>query len=333
MVTNSSPRDKLAEAMRLSLLPQPFPFRRDVEFYGGLAPREKHLFAYDYHWPRRNVLAASVVSISGCGIETSIAATSLRHLLRAALGISNSPQSALEMCSELLPSLEASVAIACLDLDDGSIRIATSGDGAVTGVPENGALAPGALVWLTSGGLLPPSDGEVPVSGLKGLVDPTVSTSTGGCAVALQFKGQRSASDSATFVIANDAAAIPGFLQEVEKFLSARSAGDDAIGLDVALDELLTNTISYAFADGHMHEIVATLELDGGDLVIELRDDGKPFDPLSIPEPDLDADIEERQLGGLGMHFVRTVMDDVSYDRSGGWNVLTLRRHLGGSNS
>src|SRR5690606_20410778 len=75
VAATSSPREQLNEAMRLSLLPQRFPFRRDVEFYGGLSPQAGRVLAYDYHWPRKNLLAASVVSIAADGLEGSLRAT------------------------------------------------------------------------------------------------------------------------------------------------------------------------------------------------------------------------------------------------------------------
>lgn len=328
VAATSSPREQLDEAMRLSLLPQRFPFRRDVEFYGGLSPQAGRVLAYDYHWPRKNLLAASVVSIAADGLEGSLRATAFRQLLRTALSVSGSPEIALQRCVEAMPSPDISVALVCLDLNDGSHERATRGTGSICRLREGQPMQPGDIVWLSTLPVHPPASPSIPVEGLGGLVEPVLSEAGGGCIAALLFHGPSPADDRATFVLANDAAAIPVFLRDVENFLSARGILDLTIGVDVVLDELLTNTISYAFADGRMHEIVATLALDGADLVMELRDDGTPFDPLDIPEPDLAASIEDRKLGGLGMHFVRTVMDDVAYRRCGGWNVLTLRKHI-----
>src|SRR5690606_12668811 len=120
-------------------------------------------------------------------------------------------------------------------------------------------------------------------------------------------------------------AAIPGLLREVEDFLQRHAPGEMP-GVDVALDELLTNTISYGFADGRLHEILVELAFEDGVLTVELRDDGIPFDPLDIPTPDLSDDLDGRGIGGLGMHFVREVMDEITYRRANGWNVLTLTK-------
>ena len=67
------------------------------------------------------------------------------------------------------------------------------------------------------------------------------------------------------------------------------------------------------------------LTSEEGAITIEVVDDGKPFDPLNdAPQPDLASDLEDRRVGGLGLHLVRTTMDDMSYRRDQGKNHLTL---------
>ncbi len=61
----------------------------------------------------------------------------------------------------------------------------------------------------------------------------------------------------------------------------------------------------------------------------EISDDGVAFDPLKVPPPDLTADLESRPIGGLGVHFVKTLMDEVAYRREGDRNVLTMRKRFG----
>ncbi len=82
--------------------------------------------------------------------------------------------------------------------------------------------------------------------------------------------------------------------------------------------------ISYAFRDGARHIIDVEISFAGNCLSIEIRDDGSPFDPLKIPPPDLTSELAEREVGGLGIHFVRTVADEVGYRREEGWNILRL---------
>ena len=93
----------------------------------------------------------------------------------------------------------------------------------------------------------------------------------------------------------------------------------------LSLDELITNVISYGYPDTDEHEIHVTLTDQGSALLIELEDDAIAFNPFSeAPEPDLDASVEERRIGGLGVYFVKSLMDDVFYERRDGRNRITL---------
>jgi serine/threonine-protein kinase RsbW len=98
--------------------------------------------------------------------------------------------------------------------------------------------------------------------------------------------------------------------------------------VQLAVDEACTNVIKYAYS-GQIGIIKLTCELLDDSLVITIKDKGKPFDPLSIPTPDLEADLEERKIGGLGMFFMKKMMDDVSYEFSPEeGNKLTMRKRL-----
>ena len=99
-----------------------------------------------------------------------------------------------------------------------------------------------------------------------------------------------------------------------------------AFAVNVSVDELLTNTISYGYEDSDPHRIRMTVHMEGTVLVVELSDDAKPYDPTAAPDPDIDAPIEARPIGGLGVHFVRTLMDSFLYRRSDGRNVVTLTK-------
>lgn len=99
-----------------------------------------------------------------------------------------------------------------------------------------------------------------------------------------------------------------------------------AFAVNVSVDELLTNTISYGYKDSDPHRIEMTVRMEGTVLVVELSDDAKPHDPTAAPDPDIDASIEERPIGGLGVHFVRALMDGFVYRRSDGRNVVTLTK-------
>ncbi|MEO5894468.1 MAG: ATP-binding protein [Vicinamibacterales bacterium] len=98
---------------------------------------------------------------------------------------------------------------------------------------------------------------------------------------------------------------------------------------NLSLDEVLTNVISYAFADAREHTINVRLSITNGQLQAEVADTGRPFNPLDVPPPNLDAPIEQRPIGGLGLHIVREMMDRLEYRRVDERNVLTLTRRIG----
>src|SRR5687768_275228 len=87
--------------------------------------------------------------------------------------------------------------------------------------------------------------------------------------------------------------------------------------LDLCLEELITNIIKYAYQDKAEHSIQIKIGLHDDLLVLEIRDDGKPFDPTGTPAPDFDAPLEVRQIGGLGIHLVRSYVNSMDYKREG----------------
>jgi anti-sigma regulatory factor (Ser/Thr protein kinase) len=185
------------------------------------------------------------------------------------------------------------------------------------------------ILWVTAGTLAPLAAIGMEDDGLVSLVRPAMHASGAGAGTAIVFKIPSKALRTASFALANDLEAIPPLLNTINRHLHHQGVGEEAVhGLDVALDELLTNIVNYGYQDGNAHEILIDISIGGDVLTIELRDDGIPFDPLSVPEPDLSVDLEHRHIGGLGMHFVRSLLDSVAYKRSNGWNVLTLEKRL-----
>jgi len=98
--------------------------------------------------------------------------------------------------------------------------------------------------------------------------------------------------------------------------------------VNLALDEIFTNIVSYGFVDHDQHLIKIHLSIEGKALHIRVEDDGVPFNPLEIPEPDLNLPLEERRTGGLGFYFVRKMMDELKYERRQGKNILYLKKKI-----
>lgn len=96
--------------------------------------------------------------------------------------------------------------------------------------------------------------------------------------------------------------------------------------VNLALDELVTNAIIHG---GSSDPIEVSLRLDRGSLVAEMLDRGRRFDPLrDAPPPDLDSPLEERRVGGLGIHMVKKTMDSVDYEWTGSRNRVRLEKRL-----
>jgi anti-sigma regulatory factor (Ser/Thr protein kinase) len=128
-----------------------------------------------------------------------------------------------------------------------------------------------------------------------------------------------------TFAVANDLSEIRRVAERVDEFCRAQKiSGKIIYRFNLALDEVLTNIISHGLTEGR-HEIAVSVTFDNGSLVANVSDDGSAFDPLSAPVPDIRAPIEERKIGGLGVHLLRTLMDAVEYHRADGRNHLTFR--------
>lgn len=130
-------------------------------------------------------------------------------------------------------------------------------------------------------------------------------------------------------VLHNDIQQIPqlaGFMEDV-----ARDAGLEtsmALSLNLALEEAVTNVILYAYPKGTdgLVDIEAIIRDNRLDFV--LTDSGKAFDPTAAPEADITLGVEERAIGGLGIHLVRKIMDNVRYERIDGKNLFTMTKNL-----
>ena len=111
---------------------------------------------------------------------------------------------------------------------------------------------------------------------------------------------------------------------------SAETTGLDAravYAVQMAVDEACTNIIEYAYGGEGRGDIECTCQTNDDGLTIILRDQGSPFNPECIPEPDRDATIQECKIGGLGLYFMRQLMDKVNFEFTDSGNILTMVKH------
>ena len=100
------------------------------------------------------------------------------------------------------------------------------------------------------------------------------------------------------------------------------------LAVNLALEEIMVNTISYGYADPRDHCIDIEVTIADGLLIVRVEDDARPYDPTAHSAPDFSKALEDRPVGGLGIHLMRALFDAVEYQRSGGRNVLVLRKGL-----
>jgi anti-sigma regulatory factor (Ser/Thr protein kinase) len=137
---------------------------------------------------------------------------------------------------------------------------------------------------------------------------------------------------SVSAVFVNQRTEIERVVELAERFGEEHQlAAEVVMSIHLVLDEVVANIIAHGYDDTAEHQIRVTLGLDDSVLAIRVEDDGRPFDPLAAPAPNLDLPLEERPVGGLGIHIVRSVMDAVEYHRDGGRNILIMRKTIGRS--
>ena len=106
-----------------------------------------------------------------------------------------------------------------------------------------------------------------------------------------------------------------------------RLADEFTMKVALALEEAVVNAITHGFAGlPPPHRITVRLDIGAAALVAEIVDNGRPFDPTSAPDPDLAPPLAERDLGGLGVHLMRNMVDRIAYRRADGNNILRLEK-------
>lgn len=101
----------------------------------------------------------------------------------------------------------------------------------------------------------------------------------------------------------------------------------DAARIQLAAEEAVTNVITHGY-EGEPGDVSIRCTTSEDKVMITITDTGSAFDPTKIPPADVTADLDHRNIGGLGIHLIRSVMDEVTYARDGGENRLTLVKRL-----
>ena len=125
-------------------------------------------------------------------------------------------------------------------------------------------------------------------------------------------------------------------LFRIRKFVNEKAelfgfSDQDASQIGLAVDEACTNIIKHSFNFDKNKNLFVKIEPNRDFFIINISDDGKPFNPLSIPDVDMKEYIKQFKRGGLGIHIIRKVMDEIEYFPSKGnntMNILKLKKSL-----
>ena len=132
-----------------------------------------------------------------------------------------------------------------------------------------------------------------------------------------------------SLVLVNQRSEIKRLCQFVERFGEANHLStDETLDINLILDEIVINIIEHGAEAARQLEIHVDLALDAGTLTIQVDDDGVPFNPVDAPPPNFDLPIEQRPIGGLGIHIVRSLVDRIEHRRDDGRNVLTMTKKM-----
>lgn len=130
--------------------------------------------------------------------------------------------------------------------------------------------------------------------------------------------------------IENAAESLGKALEAVQDFALSRDVPQTAVHrIQVALDEMITNIFSHGY-EGGSGTVDLSIKLRGDFLELYIVDHARPFNPLRQAQPEVDLPIENRPIGGVGIHLVRTLIDEIEYSRQGTENHLLLRKKVVG---
>jgi serine/threonine-protein kinase RsbW len=137
-----------------------------------------------------------------------------------------------------------------------------------------------------------------------------------------------------TFELKNRFSELDTLGEKLDQFCSQLGLTNKCLcEINLALEELFTNIISYGYDDEAEHWVKFTLSYQNGTIRMEVEDDGIPFNPIEAEEPDIKCPLEERKIGGLGIHLMKKIMDEIIHRRNGDKNVLILKKEFTGNPS
>lgn len=134
-----------------------------------------------------------------------------------------------------------------------------------------------------------------------------------------------------SIAIKNERAEIGRVAQAFDRFWRFHNLDEPVVhAVGVALDEMIANIIEHAYDDAKEHIIDIKIRLTETAVVLQIRDDGRPFNPFTQTKPDTTSALTVRPVGGLGLHLATSLMDSYEYQYTGKYNCVLLKKNLEG---
>jgi len=149
-------------------------------------------------------------------------------------------------------------------------------------------------------------------------------------ALAIRYLGPAgSRNGELRFALKNKVAEIARLGERLGEFAALHQLAPNVLyDLNVALEEAVNNIISHGYADDREHEILVRIRVESGEVIAEVKDDARAFNPLTVPDADVSTPLDERTAGGLGVHLMRKLMDGIEYQRLEDGNLLILKKTI-----
>jgi sigma-B regulation protein RsbU (phosphoserine phosphatase) len=334
----------IARDIQMSMLPLTFPAfpeRQDFTVYAQLHPaREVGGDFYDFFFGDDQKFFLCVADVSGKGVPSALFMAVTKTLIKSRAATDFSPASILShVNSDLSRSNEScmfvTIFLAVLDVATGRLIYTNAGHN-----PPYIKRADGELVRLDSRhgpvigaveGIAYREDEEVlgPEDVLLMYTDGVTADDVTVLAVSYQGVSARGEIGHLDLKVTNRLEEIGRVNEGFNDFAGRHGVPEgDRRRINLIFDELLNNIITYAFDDDEEHTIDVAVSLERDRLIVTVADDGRPFNPFGRIPPETDLPVDDREIGGLGLHLVKKVMDEVTYERLGTKNVATLIKNV-----
>jgi sigma-B regulation protein RsbU (phosphoserine phosphatase) len=149
-------------------------------------------------------------------------------------------------------------------------------------------------------------------------------------ALAIRYLGPAGSNNGELqFTLKNRVAEIARLGERLGEFAALHQLTPNVLyNLNLALEEAVNNIISHGYSDHREHEIRVRIRVESGAVIAELKDDARPFNPLTAPNANVTTPLDERPAGGLGIHLMRKLMDGIEYQRLEDGNLLIMKKNL-----